>query len=653
MKIFISITILLYCTSFSISQEKTTLLEASGEIPGFLSKQTHEAYLIPDITSWQYLNKLDKQSALELIYTSNMIVFGDPVSDYCTQLIRTISGNAINVYTVRSNSIGTFSNEHGDLFITTGLISRLSDESQLAFFLLRELELSPFDHSGQHYKNAGILTLEKLISLVGTYSNEQLESVEKKVIDQLTSKGYAQHNLLSSYDILLYKDAPFLEKPFDWNYFNQGNVFVPQVEYTAVVNPKPRLYTPEKQFPEITARKNKWGTGTSSSSDQVSSMYLVNGSLFNKIVECGRMESVNLRIMNAEFIPALYEIYVLESSGFSNEYLHTMKVLAWWGVAKDRSNEIEKVDFTEYQVSDNDGAYFSRYIKRQRPSAILAFGFRHTYDQLKKSPESVLYTNILKDLIRLSRKHNEFSLNQFYTVTYQSVRNNNAGSSVNATDTLKNYHLFMLPDVVSDPAIKRLFSDSLAGSTTNYANKPVAYKLFSTNTYKKGRTQNQKQQAKISIDQLNSALTKHNIRIAHSKQIYTLDDYQQKYQINYTFFQQYYHTRFNSPVLPIKSTDIVRQALSDQNALLGFGFYNHAYRPKLRGFHLIGLVGVTLPYVLPELFFRGHKTQTIVFLFNAETGEMVNHINRKYNDSFSKYNLHNDILNTTLNLVHP
>lgn len=652
MKIFIPITILLYCTSFSISQEKTTLLEASGEIPGFLLKQTREAYLIPDITSWQYLNKLDKKSALELIYASNMIVFGDPVSDYCTQLIRKISGKSTNVYTVRSNYIGTFSNEHDDLFVTSGLISRLSNEAQLAFFLFRELEFNPSDNSGQQYKNAGTLTLEKLISLVGTFSNEHIVSIEKKVIDLLMSKGYSQHSLLSSYDLLLYKEAPFLEQPFDWNYFNKAHIFVPQVEYTAVINPKPRLYNPEKQFPEITARKNKWGAVVSSSGD-VQSVHLIDGSLFNKIVEHGRLESVNLRIMSAEFIPALYEIYLLESSGVSNEYLNTMKVLAWWGVAKDRSNEIEKVDFTEYQVSDNDGAYFARYIKRQRTPAILAFGFRYTYDQLKKSPQSVLYANILKDLIRLSRKSSKFSLNQFYSVTYQTVRENTTTSSINATDTLKNYHLFMLPDVATDPAIIQLFSDSLVGSGIHYANKPVEYKFFSANTYKKGRTLNQKQQTKISVDQLNNVLTEHNIRIADSEKSYTINDYQQKYQVNYTFFQQYYHTRFKSPVLPVKSEDITRQKISDQHTLLGFGFYNHAYRPKLRGFHLIGLAGITLPYVLPELFFRGHKTQTIVFLFNSETGEMVHHINRKYNDSFSKYNLHNDILNTTLNLVHP
>lgn len=652
MKIFISITILLYCTSFSICQKKTTVLDASGELPAFLMKQTREAYLIPDITSWQYLNKLDKKSALELIYTSNMIVFGDPVSDYCTQLIRKISGKSASVYTVRSNFIGTFSNEQGDLFVTSGLISRLSDEAQLAFFLLREQELNQLDHSSPQYKNAGTLTLEKLISLVGTYTNEQAASIEKKVIDQLISTGYSQHGLLSSYDLLLYKEAPFLEKSFDWNYFNKEYVFVPQVEYTAVVNPKPRLYNPEKQFPEIIARKNKWGVATPSSGD-TPTMYLINGSLFEEIVRSGRMESVNLHIMSAEFTSALYEIYLLESSGISDEYLNTMKVLAWWGMAKDRSNEIGKVDFSEYQISDNEGAYFARYIKRQRTPALLAFGFRYTYDQLKKSPKSVLYTNILKDLIRLSRKNNEFSLNQFYASDYQSFRENNTNSSINAADTLKNYHLFMLPDFISDPAIRNLFNDSLIGSDKNYTNKPIDYKLFSANTYKKGRALNQKKQSKISFDQLNNSLSDHNIRIVNSDEPYTINDYQQKYQINYTFFQHYYHTRFKSPVLPIKSEEITRQKIADQNGLLGFGFYHHAYRPKLRGFHLIGLAGVTLPYVLPELFFRGHKTQTIVFLFNSETGEMINHVNRKYNDSFSKFNLHNDILNTTLNLVHP
>lgn len=652
MKIFISITILLSCTSFSICQEKTTLLDASGELPDFLMKQTREAYLIPDITSWQYLNKLDKKSALELIYTSNMIVFGDPVSDYCTQLVRKISGKSTRVYTVRSNFIGTFSNENGDLFVTTGLISRLSDEAQLAFFLLREMELHSSDNFSQHYKNAETLTLEKLISLVGTYPTELMTSVEKKVIDQLLSKGYSQHGLLSSYDLLLYKEAPFMEKPFEWNYFNNGDVFVPQVEYTAVINPKPRLYNPEKQFPEIIARKNKWGAVTLSSGDS-QPMYLIDGVLFEKVVRYGRMESVNLRIMSAEFTSALYEIYLLKSSGISDEYLNTMNVLAWWGMAKNQSNEIEKVDFSEYQISDNEGAYFARYIKRQRASAILAFGFRYTYDQLKKVPESVLYSNILKDLIRLSHKNKEFSLDQFYAANYQSVRENNTNSAINATDTLKNYHLFMLPDFASDPVIRNLFNDSLIGSAKDYTNKPVEYKLFSANTYKKGRTLDQKKQAKISIDQLNTALTDHHIHIAGSEESYGLREYQQKYQINYTFFQHYYHTRFKSPVLPVKSGEITLQKTTDQNALLGFGFYNHAYRPKLRGFYLIGLAGVTLPYVLPELFFRGHKTQTIVFLFDSKTGEMVHHVNRKYNDSFSKLNLHNDILNTTLNLVHP
>lgn len=662
-----ALLIIIFSVNFLFSQIRTTPLESKGEIPSFLKEYRHESYLIPDITSWQYLKQLKKEAVLDLIYSSNMILFGDPISDYCTNLFYKISGQNNQVYVVRSNYIGTFSNVEGNIFVTTGLISHLSYESQLAFFLLLEADLQQ-SVVLKATKNVGVLTLDKLIELAGNYSTESISQSEKKIISRLLDLGYSEYELSSFYDIFLYKEAPFYEKQYDWNYFNNEHIQIPRTEYTSVVNPKPTLYNPEKIYPDIVNRRNNLFEQKISKPDNFQPKTLLETSLFNEIIRLGRLESVNIRIMKAEFVMALYEIYILESFGNTSDYLNKMKVLSWWGIVKDKSFEIKKVDFTEYEVSDNEGAYFARYIKRQKNSALLSLAFRHVYDEIQKNQESALYNNILEDLVRLSGKITDFSIEKFYPYTYQylldSLDNVQKSDVVNEftdkqeqlkrsnlTDSIKNYHLYILSDFISDEKIQYLFKDSTLFSKHTYSNEIVEYNTFAINPYKKGRTINLKKKNVISFDRLNKGIEQYNIKLNFPNQSFSVVDYQQKYEINYTFFQNYYHTRFESSILPVKSEEIAQRSITNDN-LIGFGFYNHAYRPQLRGFHLLGLLGVTLPYILPELFYRGNKTQTIVFIFDPKTGRMINSSNRKYNDSYSQLTIQNDIINTTLNTLN-
>ena len=666
MKTFISHFICCCFTFCGYGQDKTSVLEAKGEMPEFLSQNAKDVYFVPDLASWQYVKKPDKHSSLDLIYSSNMIVFGDPISEYCTALLQKIRPAGKQVYAVRSNAVGTFSNERGDLFVTTGLISRLSYEAQLAFFLFRESELQQYEPSRVHYKNAGILTLEKLITLIGTsYTDQEVKEAEKAAFTTLRTFGYTEYEIASAYDLLLYKEAPFYEKQFNWAHFNTGYVFIPKTEYTSVINPKPQLYAPEKIYPDLVTRRSHLMTGYSKPSDLVPTVLVDSSALYESIRQ-GRMESVNLRIMSADFVTALYELYILESFGTSGDYLDLMKATAWWGIAKDRSREITKADFTEYEVSDNEGAYFSRYIKKQSTPVVLSMAFRYVYDGLKKYPESRSYTNMLNDLVRMAQKTGDFPLRKFHKYDYAHLTDSLSGISgnglnnefvdrqnqqINVSDTLKSYYLYLLPDFVSDDKMIQLFGDSVKAAE-NYSDRVLEYATFSFRPYKKGRTVNEKKKEKLSIDRLNNDLSASNITINKTSGTSTLDEYREKYWINYTIFQNYYYNRFTSPVLPVKSDAISGMKTSGADHLLGIGIYNHAYRPQLRSFHLLGLAGVTLPYIIPELFFRGHKTQIILFVFDPKTGDMIDSSNRKYNDSFSYLNIQNDILNSSLNILN-
>src|SRR5690606_34864445 len=126
-------------------------LQSSGKIPEDFAKQT-AIKLEEDTEEREGLSRSEEEQFLELIHYgigeilhSGICVYGDPVSDYVQRVANHLLVDMPDVrkklrfYTLKSNVANAFSTDQGIVFVTTGLISQLTDEAQLAFVLAHEI----------------------------------------------------------------------------------------------------------------------------------------------------------------------------------------------------------------------------------------------------------------------------------------------------------------------------------------------------------------------------------------------------------------------------------------------------------------------------------------------------------------------------------
>lgn len=83
--------------------------------------------------------------AIDDLLHSGYVVFGDEVSNYISSIADSLlkddllTRSALRFYTLKSMASNAFSTDQGIIFVTTGLISQVKNEAQLAFILAHEI----------------------------------------------------------------------------------------------------------------------------------------------------------------------------------------------------------------------------------------------------------------------------------------------------------------------------------------------------------------------------------------------------------------------------------------------------------------------------------------------------------------------------------
>lgn len=86
------------------------------------------------------------------ILHSGLVVYGDDVTKYINGIADKLLANEtelrgeLRFYTLKSNESNAFSTDQGIIFVTTGLISQLVSEAQLAFVLAHEISHYTLKH---------------------------------------------------------------------------------------------------------------------------------------------------------------------------------------------------------------------------------------------------------------------------------------------------------------------------------------------------------------------------------------------------------------------------------------------------------------------------------------------------------------------------
>jgi beta-barrel assembly-enhancing protease len=175
-------------------------------------------------------------SAIDGILQSEVCVFGDPLSLYVKDIAKNLlkddreTYKELRFYTLKSNETNAFSTDQGIIFVTTGLISQVSSEAQLAYVLAHEIAHYKRKHVLERFKQKTVLKNANYYEL-STYSKERELEADSDAIELYKKAGYEEALIEPTFDVLMYSYLPFDEVRVPENFFNSKAFYVPTFKF--------------------------------------------------------------------------------------------------------------------------------------------------------------------------------------------------------------------------------------------------------------------------------------------------------------------------------------------------------------------------------------------------------------------------------------
>lgn len=437
---------------------------------------------------------IESMYSIAYLLNSGYVSYGDPVSVHINEIKSLLLKNhpdldtTLRFYTLKSDETNAFSTDQGVIFVTTGMISQLENDAQLAYILAHEI----VHYTEKHVVNTFNFSNEKIlgsdwVKVLSQYSREHEKEADLLAIDLYKDAGFSKEELNNVFDILLYSYLPFDEIPLDENFFAVG-VQIPGLTKplkTFPITAREDIDDKSSTHPNIENRKkavsdrlakldNNWGDIT----------YIKGVSAFKEIRTIGRFECLRLQLLEAKYASALYSIYILEHEFPNSIYLKRKKAQCWLGLYQYDKQGSKSQTITRESKLEGESAplhFFIRYLSKDDLRLVSIRQIYRLYLANKKDPEiKAIYSFLCREL----GNDEKFSPDNYASISIQEALSNfvsNESLNIPDQDTLSKYdkinlakqtnlsleqlnpqdtaryHLFGLTDFLEDSLFKSIY----------------------------------------------------------------------------------------------------------------------------------------------------------------------------------------------------
>lgn len=437
-KITIFLSFLLFAFTLSAQHDFNNFknLKAEGDIPSDFTDNTFSK-ISEDLTNKNGNLKGNQEKvflegihyAINDLLHSGMVVYGDEVSTYVTAVANKLLSknedlrNKLRFYTIKSNETNAFSTYQGIIFVTTGLISQLTNEAQLAYVLSHEIAhytqehvVQTFDLNTRNKKN-----VDK-ISTLSKFSKENEFEADKLGIKMYYDAGYSKEELISTFDVLLYSYLPFEEIEFPKTYLNSDLMTIPESFYPKTSYPIKAVEDSDdskSSHPNIKKRKEAVQNELENYKEAWGKViYHFGEERFKNIRTTCRFESIRTDIVDAQFDDALYSIFILEKDYPNSIYLKRMKAKAWLGVAQYKSEGDLSKKLPSSKDLEGEIAGLQYLMKELSKSQIITVSMRMVQDVKSSNANDSCINAIWERMVKTFAIYGKFDLEKFSQKTY-------------------------------------------------------------------------------------------------------------------------------------------------------------------------------------------------------------------------------------------
>lgn len=412
----------------AVAQQKYDLnnfegLKSEGPVPTDLRLSLEELYSLDKQRVRDYndgkMRNRDKVLAasyqIHRTMASGRIVYGDPITRMVERIADTLLKDypslrsELRFYTIKSPEVNAFATGQGMVFVCTGLVAQVEDESQLAFIISHEIihylrkhsleEISRRKHDSDDI-DAETQEMRAFIKYHNRSREMESEADSLGLTMFYSSSPYDKNVSQGVFDVLQYGYLPFDELPFDSAFFNTPYFKLPPDYFMKSVDPitaRDDYNDSLSTHPNILKRR-KATSSILSGYKGGNRFVMVSKEEFEEIRALARLECVRQDLIYSEYVRAFYDCYLLKKLYPDNQYVERAMCQALYGLSKFKTfNNTSSVvgDYKDFEGEVQQCYYLFRRITKEDLILVAAHQLWLSHC---KYPEDKQITKMTEDL---------------------------------------------------------------------------------------------------------------------------------------------------------------------------------------------------------------------------------------------------------------
>jgi len=415
-------------------------LQSRAPIPQNFLRPTVPPLPDPEATNGQdslqqgSLTPTDNHSLLAEIKSSGAVLLNDPIAQYIGRVADFILRDdralrsRLRFYVVKSPAVNAFTTLEGDVFLTIGLFCQLETEAELAYVLCREFANYELQHAWNNYSQRLTLganqaelqkpPLEFRVFDHSLYTAEQAAAADVYGFQYYKDTKYHMFAPNFVFDYLLYARYPYDDMFFVADRLQTDYLLFP-ADY---VLPKTRGITEEEIFdnerlsphPNILRRRAEVNQLAGPLFGQGTQWFQVSEEDFAACHQLCRFEQIRLRLLQRQYVAALYDTYMLEFFYPNNLYLTKARVKALYALAQYANANQKYVVLPDWKQQEGYWQRLHHLLYRMSPGELTGVACIHAWNARKEFPQDEELAGLSDALLKSLVSQHILSLNELY-----------------------------------------------------------------------------------------------------------------------------------------------------------------------------------------------------------------------------------------------
>lgn len=300
---------------------------------------------------------------VENILSSGKVLYGNKVCQYINKVSDKVLNSSpelkkdMRFYLLNSQVSKSFTTNNGITFISTGLMSQIENEAQLAFVISREAAHYKLKHNFEFDLDFGDFDKELEFELLSSnenfidllkYEYRAETAADEFGLQMIADAGYNPSEAINLLQILQYSYSPIREIPFPKNYFNDSFYQLPTNYFQDSITP---FSTEDGSDSLIFFYDERIAKLESFLKPEIGQKFLLGSAEFEDVIKTCRYELAYLYIISGNYNKSFYHSFILKQLYGNNMYTSDLMVASLLGLHKKKLlNEKRKDDAEDDDV---------------------------------------------------------------------------------------------------------------------------------------------------------------------------------------------------------------------------------------------------------------------------------------------------------------